>query len=220
MDARLSHPSSYIISGSSGCGKTQFTITFLKNWSKLVKDGFPERIVWLYGEYQPVYTEILAIFPTIEFIQGVPEDVCSMFDAGTRNLCIIDDLMQECSSDKNVCNLFTKTSHHRNLSVIFITQNLFFQGKESRTISLNAHYIVLFKNPRDKTVVISLAKQMYPGNVKFMREAYEDATKEPYGYLFVDLRPDTVEQLRLRTRIFPDEQPSIVYVPKTGSNRK
>lgn len=64
---------------------------------------------------------------------------------------------------------------------------------------LNAHYIVLFKNPRDKTVVVSLAKQMYPGNVKFMREAYENATKQPFGYLFIDLKPGTEEQLRLRT---------------------
>ncbi len=220
MDATLSHPSSYIISGSSGCGKTQFTIKLLQNWTKLVKEGFPEKIVWLYGEYQPTYTEILSIFPQIEFIQGIPENVCDMFDARTRNLCIIDDLMQEGSGDKNICNLFTKTSHHRNLSVIFINQNLFFQGKESRTISLNAHYIVLFKNPRDKTVVISLAKQMYPGNVKFMREAYEDATKKPFGYIFIDLKPGTQEELRLRTHIFQDEQPTVVYIPKTGSKRK
>jgi hypothetical protein len=220
MDAKLSHPSSYIISGSSGCGKTQFTIKLLKNWARLVKEGFPERIVWFYAEFQPSYTDILSIFPQIEFIQGVPEDVCNMFEANTRNLCIIDDLMQECSGDKNVCNLFTKTSHHRNLSVIFITQNLFFQGKESRTISLNAHYIVLFKNPRDKTVVVSLAKQMYPGNVRFLGEAYEDATKEPYGYIFIDLKPSTDEQLRLRTHIFPEEYPTVVYIPKSVSKRK
>lgn len=219
MDGRLSHPSSYLISGASGCGKTQWTRKLLESWGVLIKAGFPDRIVWFYAEYQPAYSELLASFPQIEFIQGVPEDVCDMFDAQTCNLCIIDDLMNEVSGNKNVCNLFTKTSHHRNLSVIFITQNLFFQGRESRTISLNAHYIVLFKNPRDRSQIVNLAKQMFPGNVRFMREAYEDATKEAYGYLLIDLKPGTPDELRLRTNIFPDQQPTTVYVPRSNTKK-
>ena len=214
MDVRLTHPSSYIISGSSGTGKTQWTKKFLENWEHVVNTHFPDRVVWLYSEFQPTYSELLSIFPQIEFIKGIPEDVCEMFDVKTTNLCIIDDLLHECSGNKNVANLFTKTSHHRNLSVIFITQNLFFQGKESRTISLNAHYFTVFSNPRDKTQILNLSKQMYPGRSRFMREAYEDATKEPYGYLFIDLRPSTPNELRLRARIFPDERPSIAYIPK------
>ena len=34
-----------------------------------------------------------------------------------------------------------------NLSVILLLQNLFYNGKEIWNISLNTHYIVLFKNP-------------------------------------------------------------------------
>lgn len=214
MDVRLKHPGTYIISGSSGTGKTQWTKKFMENWSQVVNTQFPDRIVWFYSEYQPAYSELSTLFPQIEFIQGIPENVCEMFNERTTNLCIIDDLLQECSGNKNVANLFTKTSHHRNLSVLFITQNLFFQGKESRTISLNTNYITIFSNPRDKTQILNLSKQMYPGRSKFMREAYEDATKEPYGYLFIDLKPATPNELRLRARIFPDESPSVVYLPK------
>ena len=54
---------------------------------------------------------------------------------------------------------------------------------------------------------------MYPGRVKFFQEVYNDATKEKWGYLFIDLKPDTSDELRLRTKIFPGENP-IVYVPK------
>ena len=43
-----------------------------------------------------------------------------------------------------------KGSHHRNISVILITQNLFHQANYCRTISLNAKYIVLLKNARNK----------------------------------------------------------------------
>jgi len=46
---------------------------------------------------------------------------------------------------KQVCELFTRASHHRNISVILITQNLFHQGRYCRDISLNAHYLVVFK---------------------------------------------------------------------------
>ena len=94
-----------------------------------------------------------------------------------------------------------------------IVQNLFHKSKSHRTISLNAHYLVLFKNPRDVTQIRHLASQMYPSKSKFMVEAFHDATASPYGYLLVDLKQDTPEILRLRTNIFPEEQET-VYVPK------
>jgi len=62
-------------------------------------------------------------------------------------LLIVDDLMQE--TDQSVAILFTKGSHHRGVNIIFLAQNLFPKNKFARTISLNAHYMVLFKNPRD-----------------------------------------------------------------------
>ena len=41
----------------------------------------------------------------------------------TRNLFIVDDMMGE--KDAIIAKLFTKKSHHRNLSVIYIVQNFF-----------------------------------------------------------------------------------------------
>jgi len=48
-------------------------------------------------------------------------------------------------TNRSVTDLFTKGSHHRNISEIYIVQNLFNKRKEHRTISLNSHYIVVFK---------------------------------------------------------------------------
>jgi hypothetical protein len=79
---------------------------------------------------------------------------------GTR-LIVLDDLLNEAYS-RDMCDLFTKGSHHRNISVILITQNLFHQGRFSRAISLNAKYIVVFKNVRDKNQFAYLARQVYP----------------------------------------------------------
>ena len=58
-----------------------------------------------------------------------------------------------------------------------------------------------------------LARQMYPKQWQFAVEAYKDATREPYSYLLLDLRPEQNEDLRLRTNVFPGET-HYVYVPK------
>ena len=46
-----------------------------------------------------------------------------------------------------------------------------------------------------------------------MQQSYNDATSEPYGYLLIDLKPETPDEIRLQTKIFPGETTS-VYVPK------
>ena len=103
-------------------------------------------------------------------------------------------------------NLFTKGSHHRNLSVIYLLQNMFHQGKINRTVSLNCQYLVIFKNPRDKMQILTLAKQMSPRNTQQFLQTYEDAVKRPYGYLFVDLKPSTPDHCRLRKNVLPGEE--------------
>ena len=124
----------------------------------------------------------------------------------------MDDLMT--STDDRVVDFFTKISHHRNLSVVYLTQNLFFyKNQQTRTVSLNSHYIVLFKNARYATDVANLARQMYPGKSAFMFEAFKNATSASYGYLLIDLTQKTDHKLRLRTGIFPGDV-QYVYLRK------
>ena len=78
-----------------------------------------------------------------------------------RNLLIIDDLMQQAKNDELIANLFTKGSHHSNLTVMYLMQKLFEQGKYSVTVSRNSHYLVLFKNPRNSQEVGQMCKTAY-----------------------------------------------------------
>ena len=98
--------------------------------------------------------------------------------------------------------------------MLCFVQNLFPKNKESRTISLNSQYMVVFKNHRDASQMSHLARHMYPGRVKFVQEALKDATSVPYGYLLVDLKQDTPKDMRLRTTIFPDDGVKYVYLLK------
>ena len=151
---------------------------------------------------------MLVAMPNIEFVKGIPTalEQDSYFDVNKRNLIVFDDQMIDASKDKRIVNLFTRGSHHRNLSVIYIVQNLFHQGKGSRSISLNSHYLVLFKNPRDKLQILTLGKQMYPGQTDFFLNQYEEAVKRPFGYLLIDLKTTTQDNCRLRINVLPSEE--------------
>ena len=204
MDTRLQHPFSCIIAGASGSGKTVFVTKLIEHVQSMI-DPPPEKIIWHYGEWQSLFETM----PNVEFVEGLPDP--KQYDGTRRSLVIIDDLMNE--TNRSITDLFTKGSHHRNLSVIHIVQNLFSRNKEHRTISLNAHYLVIFKNPRDNSQILHLAKQAYPSRPKVLQEAFLDATSKPYGYLLLDFKQNTQEEYRLRSQIFPNET-NFVYVPR------
>ena len=206
MDPYLKHPFAGIIAGPIACGKS----TWVKNliiYQKDMIDPAPKHVIWFYGEWQPLYDTLSGI---VEFREGLAD--LTTLSSKRQTLIIIDDLMAE--TDKSISNLFTKGSHHCNLSVLHMVQNVFDKNKHARTISLNAHYLVIFKNPRDASQITHLTKQMYPGHVQFLQEVFRDATSDAYGYLFIDLKQEMPEHLRLCTKIMPNET-QYVYMRKT-----
>ena len=189
---------SVLISGPSNCGKTFFVSKFFKNCDRLMKSP-PKRIVWCYSIWQKAYDEIEA-----EFVQGVPD--LDYFDRRPTILGL-DDLMYE--KVDVVTKYFTRGSHHLNLTVFYLVQNLFFRG--IRTISLNSQIVVLFKNPRDTGQLSFFARQSFYKHVKEIETIFADSTRAPHGYLLFDFRSETPDQLRIRTGIFPEDQ-QFVYV--------
>ena len=211
MDLTFKHPTNVQIAGPTCCGKSFWTEQFLRH----VQDLFDQpihKIVYCYGEFQPQFLVMEQNIPNLQFIEGFPEDIYSLFDK-TPGVLVIDDLMTESTNKDSMVNVITKGCHHRGISTLFLVQNLFPPGKHSRTISLNTHYFVAFKHPRDSLGVSILARQAFPKNTKYVMESFEDATKHPYGYLLFDLHPTTPDEGRLRTHIFPGEQ-QVAYVKR------
>lgn len=192
-----------------GCGKTYFVKSVLENCDH-VMDRVPENIVWIYTSFQPMYDELKKTNKRITFIEGLPDS----FEEFEDTLVILDDVVLQASDHPEVVKIFTQYRHHKNMSVMLLTQNVFHQGKYSRTISLNTNYMVLFKNPRDKLQMNILARQIFPSQKTFFLESFQDATDSPYGYLILDLTPSCPEGYRVRTGLLPDQWP-VVYLPRT-----
>ena len=172
-DFWFKHPFTCILSGHSGSGKLSFCIKFLQNLESLYTETkFGGGILWCYGEKNSVLS--VDVGRSIQFHERVPENFTK---AGNKpRLIILDDLLNEVYSEE-LCRLFTKGSHHRNISVILITQNLFHQGRYRRDFCLNAKYIVLLKNIRDKHQFTHLVRQVYPEDSEALYGEYLDATK-------------------------------------------
>ncbi len=214
MDVRFKTPANFYICGQSQSGKSYLVRSMFRNLEELFFP-IPSKVLYCYGEFQKEFDELSKTLPNVQFVQGFPSDLYDMTEAHDNSLVILDDLMSQCSNDQRVADLFTRGSHHRGISVLFLTQNLFPPGKLSRTISLNSHYMIIFRNPRDSLGIATLARQMYPKNADYLLESFNDATKRPYGYLLLDLHQLTPEDIRLRTNILPNER-QIVYVKRNS----
>ncbi len=204
------HPFTCLIVGPTQSGKT-FLLKEILKYSNNLFNLKPDRIVFCYAAWQNTYESYRKEIPQIEFYEGIFD--IELLNKNKQNLIVFDYLMADCNKSEKIMNLFTVGSHHHNTSVFFITQNIFSKGKYTRDISLNSNYLIIFKNPRDQLQFQILARQMFPNKTKFLLEAFENATFQPHGYLFFDLKQSTEDRNRIQTSILPYQQ-RIIYTPK------
>jgi len=198
-----------IVSGQTGSGKTEFVAKLLQNQEEMHEVPF-ERIIYVYSVDQDRYQELFSTVSNIELHEGFP---CDLDLSGMPTLLVLDDMMLELSKDDRLAKLFTRM-RHQNLSTIFITQNMYFSSRFATTVTRNAQYLVLFPNLRDATMITTLGRQIFPKQPKYLESAFNDATSEKYGYLFLDLKADSDPKLRVRSNIFSKEQITI-YRPNS-----
>jgi len=126
-----------------------------------------------------------------------------------HTLIVLDDLIDSAYSTK-VSQLFTKESRHRKINLVLITQNLFYQGPSSRDISLKSKYVVVFKNPRDETRIVHLARQVYPEKKYCFHKTYLDVCKDPHSYMFLDFTQSINSFFRFTAKILPVENTEVL----------
>ena len=105
------------------------------------------------------------------------------------------------NSLSDIAQLFTVDGRHMNLSMAFLTQRVFVNNEHFRQISQNSDYFCLFKNPRNSSEIRTLAQQLTPGRLDLI-EIYNQATKAPFSYLFINLTQNCRPELKYIYNIF------------------
>ena len=207
--------SSLMVSGQTGAGKSRLVYKLLQNLPAMYVEDTPVETLYCYGIYQPLFDEMKRKLSNFTLHPGLPtkQELEEYTKTREHKLIVLDDLMNQVIKNDEMELLFTQGCHHRKISVIFITQNLIPQGKNSRNIALNTWYLILMKNLRDALQIAYIGRQLFPGKHKYIQEAYEDSMKESnHPYLMLDLSPYGDDKYRVRTRIFPGEFP-VIYLP-------
>lgn len=219
MDLRLKTPFNAIIAGASQSGKTTFVLNLLRHIDELFLDSrCKNNIIYYYKEMQPnlqsfqsenIVRHWVNKLPTVE---DVKDRTLNSKETG-GSVIIIDDFASDLTKD--ISEIFTVIGHHQNTSVILLSQNLFQQGSTFRNVSLNSKYIIIFKNPRDSSQISHFARQFAPNNSKWIVNAFKEATKTPYSYMFLDNHQTTPDVIRVLSNILLHEWPIRVWLEKT-----
>ena len=191
----IRHPSSVIVAGPSGSGKSDLTERLLLEQS--VFQQKPRKIVYCYDRWQPRFDRMKK---HMLFYKGIPEaNLLTRWFGPTRGgVMVLDDLMAEGGQDKQVLDLFT--------------QDLFPPGKFSKTINRNAHYLIAFKNPRDQTGIRIMLTQAFPSDWRDKLDLFSRVTSRPFGYLMLDLHPASDDRFRFWSHLTRQEGTPHVHV--------
>ena len=189
-------PSNIRVVGPSGSGKTVIVAELLKVPKRYFRPP-PKRIHYSYGAMQPLLAT-LRDRHGVKLHEGLPTaQNLSQWFGKDGGLLVLDDLMAEGSNDKEVLDLFTKHSHHRNITVLYLCQDMFPREKYAKTINRQAHYIVAFKSPRDQLGVKNLLLQAFPIRWKDVMDVFDQVTRRPFGYMMLDLHPASDDTMRV-----------------------
>jgi hypothetical protein len=214
-DGRLQGPATIQLSGATSSGKTWMCREIIRAADELITPKV-QRYLYAYGEYQKFFDSFP---PYVEFHRGIDEDLISRENLKDEHtLLVIDDLLDEADSTL-LSNIFTKFSHHRNITVLLLSNSLFSKQKNYRLLAVNTQYYFIFRSARDHSSVATLARQMFGSAYKYMVAAYQECIKKDYGYLFLDLKANTPPALRVRTNILPHETTTVFLIKDNGQKR-
>jgi hypothetical protein len=118
-ELKIKLPSATIVFGPSSSGKTTLTLKIMKHAKELFTP-VPEQIVYAYGQYHPYVPVLQGMGITVH--AGVPTE--EFLDGCQRPLLLVMDDLQLYTSERYLSELFTKKSHHQQIGVVFLCQNL------------------------------------------------------------------------------------------------
>ena len=183
---RYIQPFSMIIAGNSMSGKTSFVFELIDNINNIVVNP-PQEIHYLYSVDQPIFAKYkhkINFTKNIDILNLTPEDDT------TGAMIIVDDMSDVLVKDSNLVSLFTKNTHHKNISVILILQNLFIQSPNYVTLRQNACYYGFTDVGMNLTALNIFASRLGGKEMsEYFKLAYKNTMKKRFQVLLLDAHP-------------------------------
>ena len=215
MGLKFITPANIMIIGPSLSGKSTMMFNILAQKSDAF-DKLMGRIYYCYGTFSEQYNKIKKqLGNDIEFFSGIPtEEMVRKWASASKGLAIIlvlDDLMEQISKSVTCQDLVTKITHHCEMALFILTQNMFQKGPIFRCVSLNTHYFIIMKTKRDQQQLLHFGRQIFPFKTNYLYDSYIKATEaKQYGALRVDLHPASDSRLVLTSDFLSDHP--VVYL--------
>ena len=109
--------------------------------------------------------------------------------------------MAEATDSPVVSELFTQ-GLHRNASAILLLENMFPKGKYNTDISRNAQYLALFRSHNDRKQIGIIGERIFDKKKVHLMNAFYKDTEKPFGYLWVDSKPNTLPDGQVLADLF------------------
>ena len=179
-----------IVVGPTSSGKTTTVLNILKQ--RLI-EPFPPNIIYLFGarqQFMDTWNHIEGN-PKIHFHEGLQLEILDKYK--TPKVLIIDDLMLEQS--KALTQHFLSGSHHKQTTTIYIAHKIYMNDENYRLLSNNAQYFIIMKNKRNRSELLTLARQILGEEASRVLDAYKTINSRPYGSVLLSLANQVPEEL-------------------------
>ena len=88
----------------------------------------------MYSEWQLDYDLIWERYSSIDFEKNWRDKIFDSLSSKQRNILVLADQMGVASLSTSDADLFTKESHNRNLTVVYLVHNVYNHGTSQKTI--------------------------------------------------------------------------------------
>jgi hypothetical protein len=209
----FSHPSQIMIAGATRSGKTTLVLEILRHM-KTMMDPVPEAVYWFYSMPSSV-ENVPELLPHVKLRNGAPTEdmIKGMIKNGRPKLMVMDDMQQLMNNKKQaefISDIFTKISHHGNMTVIFIVQNMYLKNL-IRVREQCGEIVIMGNGVSAAANCMNLGRQLFLGNylVECMDKVRAHGASHPYILVSTDAN---ALPFNVRSGITPGDPHQLFFV--------
>jgi len=209
--------------GQSGSGKTFHFVNWVVKFNKYYPNTKVQKVLLVAPTYLQDYTPIWKKYPDIcHYFDTLDEKILENVENIEENsICIfiVDDLASNLNKSPLLEKMFTTMTRHKRLHLIFTCQSLYASNSDVfRSITKNAHSIILMNSPRERQSIHNLFRQIFGKQTSnfadfVLDEALQESKKRynnPFYNVCLNTTPNCEDCCKISSDILSDYP--IVYI--------